>query len=320
MVHIWPIGGGKGGSGKSFLAGNLGISLAMMGRKTLIIDADFGAANLHTIIGMANPERCLSDFLNKKVKALEETVLQTPVSNLSMISGARNNLDIANLAYEQKAKILRAISRLDFEFILIDLGAGTSFNTIDFFLISDCGILVTTPEPTSIENVYRLIRSLYMRKIRQIIGNYEFKTLLDKASLRPQQLGMDFLQQILIVLKETDPEKGHSLEDSLRNQQFRIVINQCRKHDNPQLGLLICKIVEKHLGLHLQFVGNISFDDRVHDAICKKISFVSKFPYTQTATDLQEFCGNMLLSCSEPHAFRSVPGARREMTVHEGAG
>jgi len=319
-VHIWPIGGGKGGSGKSFLAGNLGISIAQTGRKTLIIDADFGAANLHTIIGMSNPEKCLSDFLNKKVRALEETVLKTPVANLFLISGARNNLDIANLAYEQKAKVLRAISRLDFDFILIDLGAGTSFNTIDFFLISDCGILVTTPEPTSIENVYRLIRSLYMRKIRQVIGNYEFKSLLEKASLRPHQLGMDFLQQILIILKETDPEKGRALEESLQKQQFRLVVNQCRKHDNPQLGAIICRIVEKHLGLRLQFVGNISFDDRVHDAICKKISFVSKFPYTQTASDLQEFCGNILLSCAEPQAFHSVQGMPRETTVHEGTG
>lgn len=319
-MHIWPIGGGKGGSGKSFLAGNLGISIAQTGRKTLIIDADFGAANLHTIIGMSNPEKCLSDFLNKKVRALEETVLKTPVANLFLISGARNNLDIANLAYEQKAKVLRAISRLDFDFILIDLGAGTSFNTIDFFLISDCGILVTTPEPTSIENVYRLIRSLYMRKIRQVIGNYEFKSLLEKASLRPHQLGMDFLQQILIILKETDPEKGRALEESLQKQQFRLVVNQCRKHDNPQLGAIICRIVEKHLGLRLQFVGNISFDDRVHDAICKKISFVSKFPYTQTASDLQEFCGNILLSCAEPQAFHSVQGMPRETTVHEGTG
>ena len=67
-----------------------------------------------------------------------------------------NDLDIANLAHEQKLKIIRNIPKLPYDYILLDLGAGTSFNTIDFFMISALGIFVTTPEPTSIENSVRL--------------------------------------------------------------------------------------------------------------------------------------------------------------------
>jgi len=142
MPHIWPIGGGKGGTGKSFLTGNIGILLARQGFKTLLIDADLGAPNLHTIIGLSYPPISLSDFLNKKVTTLQETVLEMPIHNLFLISGARNKLDIANLAHEQKMKMLRAISRLDYDYILLDLGTGTSFNTIDFFTLSDSGIFI----------------------------------------------------------------------------------------------------------------------------------------------------------------------------------
>ena len=53
MPHIWPIGGGKGGTGKSFLTSNMGILLARQGFKTLLIDADLGAPNLHTIVGLS---------------------------------------------------------------------------------------------------------------------------------------------------------------------------------------------------------------------------------------------------------------------------
>ena len=136
MPQIWPIGGGKGGTGKTFVTGSLGILLAREGYQTLLIDLDLGAANLHTTIGAPDPEKSLSDFVNKKVASLDETIIPTPTPNLFMISGAMNNLDIANLAHEQKMKIRRDIVKLPYDYILLDLGAGTSFNIIDFFMIS----------------------------------------------------------------------------------------------------------------------------------------------------------------------------------------
>lgn len=145
MAIILPIGGGKGGSGKSFLSGSLAVLLAREGFRTLVIDVDLGAANLHTIIGVTHPRLSLSDFINKRVSNLADTIIATPTPLLFMISGAMNNLDIANLAHEQKMKVLRHIVKLPYDYILLDLGAGTSFNTLDFFMISDHGIFVTTP-------------------------------------------------------------------------------------------------------------------------------------------------------------------------------
>ena len=66
MVHIWPIGGGKGGSGKSFLTSSLGRLLAESGKRTLLVDLDLGAANLHTLIDVPYPTKSLSDFIRKK--------------------------------------------------------------------------------------------------------------------------------------------------------------------------------------------------------------------------------------------------------------
>ena len=177
MACLWPIGGGKGGSGKSFLTSALGRLVASYGKKTLLIDLDLGAANLHTFVDVACPSKGFSDFIRKKIILLENTVMETPVPNLFLISGANDSLDIANLPYEQKMKALRAIARLNFDCILLDLGAGTSFNTLDFFLISQNGIFVTTPEPTSIENVYRLIRSIYFRCIRHRFTTADFREL-----------------------------------------------------------------------------------------------------------------------------------------------
>lgn len=287
MPHIWPIGGGKGGTGKSFLTGNIGILFARQGFKTLLIDADLGAPNLHTIIGLSNPAISLSDFLNKRVTTLQETVLEMPIHNLFLISGARNKLDIANLAHEQKMKMLRAILRLDYDYILLDLGTGTSFNTIDFFTISDSGIFVCTPEPTSIENTYRLIRSVYVRKIRQVLKIDRFRNLADEAEARNPDAIIHNPEYLLDTLKDIDPEEGRIIERILKAFQFKLVLNQIRRQDNPKIGVLICKIIEKHLGLKIQFIGNVSFDERVHEAVCRKESFIDKYRYSQATLDLE---------------------------------
>ena len=287
MPHIWPIGGGKGGTGKSFLTANIGILLAKQGFKTLLIDADLGAPNLHTIIGLSDPAISLSDFFNKRVAALQETILEISPHNLFLISGARNKLDIANLAHEQKMKMLRAIPRLDFDYIMLDLGTGTSFNTIDFFTLSDSGIFVCTPEPTSIENIYRLIRSVYVRKIRQVLKIDRFRNLAEKTESQNQDAILHHPEYLLDVLMNIDPEQGRMVEKILKAFQFKLILNQLRRQDNPKIGVLICKIIEKHLSLHIQFLGNVCFDERVHEAVCRKEPFIDKHPYSQATQDLR---------------------------------
>jgi flagellar biosynthesis protein FlhG len=288
MGHIWPIGGGKGGSGKSFLTCALGRLLAGMGKKTLLIDLDLGAANLHTFLDVPYPAKNLSDFIRKKNPVLENIVLETPVPNLFLISGANDTLDIANLSYEQKIKIVRAIAKLNYECILLDLGAGTSFNTLDFFLISQNGIFLATPEPTSIENIYRLIRAIYSRRIRHYFTASDFKALEEEAA---QLFGNDAYNRpecIMQMVKKIYPETGIKLDNDFTAYKFKLIVNQLHKQDNAALGLQICKLIEKHLGLNIEFAGNIAYDEHVHDAICQRVSFLDRYPYTRTASDLRE--------------------------------
>ena len=299
MVHIWPIGGGKGGSGKSFLTCALGRLLAGLGKKTLLIDLDLGAANLHTLMAVPYPTKSLSDFVRKKITRLDDTVLETSIPNLFLISGANDTLDIANLPYEQKIKLLRSIARLDYECILLDLGAGTSFNTLDFFLISQNGIFITTPEPTSIENVYRLVKSLYFRRIRQYFTITDFKALEEETV---QTFGSDaFIKPdcVMQTVIKFYPETGMKLANDFNTYRFRLILNQLRKQDNGALGSQICRLIEKHLGFKVAFAGNIAYDEHVHDAICQRASFLDRYPYTRTACDLRELSKQIIQSSGE---------------------
>jgi flagellar biosynthesis protein FlhG len=307
MTNIWPIGGGKGGSGKSFLAGNLGISLAKQGKKTLLIDVDLGAANLHTIIGISPPARRLSDFVGGQVETLEETIIETAVPKLFLISGAKNNLSVESLTPDKKTKIYLALSRLSerYDYVILDLGAGTSLHTIDFFTLSDAGVVVTAPEPTSIENVFRLVRSVYYRKIRQVLKLQGLQSLFEEAATHVKHPTSDNPEEIFYLMKDLDPDKGRLLDGALKAFQFGLVVNQLRNQDDPNLGTMICRIIEKHLGLRMRFLGNVRFDDRVHDAVCRKVAFVEKYPYTNTALDIRKFGNNLDALKGEASRLRS---------------
>jgi len=303
MVHIWPIGGGKGGSGKSFLASSLGRLLAKSGKSTLLIDLDLGAANLHTMVDVCYPEKCFSDFITKKIPVLEDIVLGTPFPNLFLISGAHDNLDIANLPYDKKIKTLKAISKLKYEYILLDLGAGTAFNTLDFFLASQNGIFITTPEPTSIENVYRLMRAIYLRRIRHYFSAVDFKALEKKVRHQSGDGSLNKPEHIISVVKKEHPEKYMLIKKDFNSFRFKLILNQLRKQDNPALGEQICKIIKKHLGFSVDFAGNISYDEHVHDAICQRVSFLDRYPHTRAANDLRELNRKMSNSLGEQLLF-----------------
>jgi len=145
---MWAVGGGKGGVGKSLVTLLLGASLARFGRRVIMIDADLGGSNLHTLTGIRYPEYTLADFISRKVETLEQLVMETPVDNLRLISGADDILGIANPKFTQKGKLFAHIGKLEADFILLDLGAGSSFTTIDFFLYAPNKIVVVTPQVT----------------------------------------------------------------------------------------------------------------------------------------------------------------------------
>lgn len=287
MAHIWPIGGGKGGSGKSFLASSMGRLLSKSGRKTLLIDLDLGAANLHTMVGVPYPEKSFSDFVSRKVIDLNDAVLPTTFPNLFLISGAHDNLDIANLPYEKKIKTLKSIAKLHYDYIILDLGAGTAFNTLDFFLASRNGIFITTPEPTSIENVYRLMRAIYLRRIRHYFTSTEFKALEKKTKEHWGDDSFKKPENIVSVVKKEYPEKYALIKKDFADFRFKLILNQLRKQDNIMLGEQICKIIKKHLGINVEFAGNIAYDEHVHDAICQRVCFLDRYPHTRAANDLR---------------------------------
>jgi flagellar biosynthesis protein FlhG len=262
--RVISIGGGKGGIGKSLISANLGIELARRGKKVVLVDADLGGANLHTTLGIDLPRRTLSDFFERKVQRIEDVVTPSGVENLGLISGALDHLDAANPRYAQKMRFLRHVQQMDVDYAILDLGAGTHSNTLDFFLVSDHGVLVLVPEPTAVENAYRFVKAAFWRRMRNVAQVYGYDPLLRKV----METGT-FKSPVDLVasFSERDPDAGRNLARHLAGFRPRLVVNQARTAQDADIGHAVVSAWRKYFGLEMDFLGTISYDDEMWRAV-----------------------------------------------------
>ena len=264
--RIVAVGGGKGGIGKSLLAANLAADIALRGIDTVLVDCDLGGANVHTFLGMERPEANLSDFVLRRVEDLPDVLVDTPVERLSLVSGAFNALQSANILHQQKRRLLRSLERLDSDCVVLDLGAGTSFNVLDFFLLADHGLLVLTPEPTSVENVYRFLKAAFLRRLQQVSRQLRIEKLIQECSQHAGARSMrpvDLIEQIA----NAAPAAGELLHEELRRFQPLLVVNQVRELADESLGDSIRRAAHTIFGIQLHNLGSVRWEDRAWRAV-----------------------------------------------------
>jgi flagellar biosynthesis protein FlhG len=292
--RVVAIGGGKGGIGKSMVSANLGIALAARGAKVVLVDADLGGANLHTCLGVAQPRVSLSDFIEKRVERLEDVVVPTGVERLELISGAMDDLDAANPKHAQKAKLLRHLKTLDVDYVLLDLGAGTSFNVLDFFLIAETGVVVMLPEPTSIENAYRFIKASFFRRLQTIAPDDDFASLVARSLAPRDGQGPMTPMDVVAELRTTDPEAAHRLEHALTGFSPFVLVNQARTRGDFDIGPTVVSAWKKFFGLDLGYLGALAHDDSVWQAVRARQSLIKAFPKSPAAMGLLRVAENLI--------------------------
>lgn len=292
-MKVWAIGGGKGGVGKSLVTANVSICLALMGYRVVSIDLDLGGANLHTCLGVPIPEKTLSDYLSKKVRTLSELLTPTPIPNLSIISGAQDDVGIANLKQMQKAKILSRLSDLEADFVLLDLGAGTAYNTLDFFISADQGILTALPEPTSIENTYRFIKSVYYRKLKMIEDLLEAGPLIQQAM--SAKISQNFTPADLISrIVDLNPEMGMRVKREMNKLSPKLIINQVRTQADIDIGFSMKIISRKYFGIDLDYVGYLDYDATVWQSVKKRKPLLMEFPNSSLVSNFDRIVHRLL--------------------------
>jgi len=298
--RIIAVGGGKGGVGKSLVTSSLGISLAQHGKRVVVIDADLGGANLHTCLGLSTPTRTLSDFIARRVESIEDVVLETGVKNLGLISGAHDHLTASNLKYFQKTRLLSRIATVDADYILLDIGAGISFNIVDFFLIAEQGLLVVIPEPSSIENAYRFLKMSFFRHLWRGLKASPARKVVEQAMDQKNNDGIRTPFDLLEAVEHLDASTGQYLKELALAFRPRLLINQGRYPEDERLGGSMAMVCRRHLGIDIDAIGAIPFDESVWKANRKRRPFMLDSPESTAGIAIENVAQSLLCPPTYP--------------------
>lgn len=296
-IKLWSVGGGKGGVGKSIFTLGLGICLSQMGKRVILIDGDLGGANLHTLIGVRYPQVTLEDFLLRKVSRLEDIIIKTQFEHIGLICGADDILGAANPTYAQKVRLIQQIEELPADFVLLDLGAGTSFNTLDLFNFSPGKILVFTSQVTSLQNAYGFVKSALYRKLsRDFSKDEEIVNFLYQMGTKDAEVELHSMRDLLNRLDDAEGQRARIME-ALQQFQLFLLVNMVKSSQDLKSADIIKTVCRDFLSIEPQLLGHLAYDLAVETAVNQMTPFPIFQKKGKAASSLQQIAHEFLMSC-----------------------
>ena len=277
--------GGKGGTGKTVLTANLGLGLAILGYRVILVDGDLGAPDLHFLFGMPTPPVNLSDFLRGKVKSLKEVLLPTPNENLWLICGGSEMLGLANLSFQAKQKLTRQIAEVDADYVIVDLGAGTAYNTLDFFIMSNEGIVLANPEPHAKIDAYAFVKSAVYRRLMRVFAHDEAMQALTRAFAAAGGKALR-VRYLIRAFRGRDPGAATLAERAVAEFRPKFIMNRLRKKTHIEDARRFVDLVRDYLSVDMTFAGHIEEDRSVVDACDRMRPYLLEHPDCTAAANL----------------------------------
>jgi flagellar biosynthesis protein FlhG len=264
-AKVWTFASGKGGVGKSLLSALLGIVLSMKGRKVVIVDGDFDGANQHELFNIQKKTPNYWYWLDKK-QPLKSLALPTGFDNLRLVQGPPSDKGEPS-SLSNKIKFISALRSLDADVVLLDLGPRMEYEYLDYFVMADNNIVVTTPEPTALQNTTAFMKSIFKRKLETAA-----QTLLGKKhpfQLDIQQNESSILQRSIELLNQVSLPVTDLIYRSVASLNAKVVFNMVDSQTSAPVKQLK-KYVRRDVGILIDHAGNVRFDPAVRAALQKR--------------------------------------------------
>ncbi len=309
-------GSGKGGVGKSMIAGSMAMALATLKKKVVAVDLDFGAANLHAIFGVDRPERTYYHFYHNQYKSLSEIqIIHPDMPNLHLICGAAGSLGMANLPFSKKMKLLRHLRMLDADYVLLDLGAGMNYNIIDFFLTADHSIVVISPNHLSIIDSYNFLKQAFFRKLMMKFRlDGQVVDMIKQAAVAETYQTQTSVDVLIEQIHKKSPKLADEFKEELASFHPRLLINNY-SGSNDEANCLAVKVAAKELlSIEMEYLGAIHQDDEVNIALEEHIPFVQHNPKSRASRDLIDILVRKILNEKAVTSMRDKQYLMKEIT------
>ena len=175
-ARVITVTSGKGGVGKSNITLNLAIAFLQQQKRVVILDADFGLANIEVLFGIV-PKYNLGHVINGE-KSIDEIITDGPLG-VKLVSGGSGIRELANIDERKMSIVIEKLAYLDTisDIILIDTGAGISNSVVNFIKASDETLIITTPEPTSLTDSYAIVKTVHGSEGK----SPKFKVIVNRA-------------------------------------------------------------------------------------------------------------------------------------------
>jgi len=292
--RLLAVGGGKGGVGKTMLAANLAAAMARAGQRVIAVDTDLEGANLHTALGVPAPRTSLAEFVARRELDLERLVVDTPIAGLRIIAGTQSHLGIAQPRHFRRVELLGKLRKLPADWVLVDLGAGTHPSVMDYFLVGDDGVLVLTPEPTSVENAYAFLRAAFYRRLRLAMTSEATRKLVAQAMDQGNERGIRTPLDLLRAVRESSAVEGERFVAAVQGFRPRLVVNGVRTAEDVRLGFAVRSVCRKYFGLEAEYLGYVNHDDAVSEAIRARQPVVASHPQADAAVYLTRIARKLI--------------------------
>ena len=315
---VWVVGAGKGGVGKTFVASSMGVTLARMKNRVLLVDLDFSGANMHTAIGESAKRPGLEHYWFSGA-ALGELVFQSQVGGMFYVRGFSHQWVSWNPTAVQAKKLISDLAKLHFDYIILDLGPGGGSFHAELFKAADEKIVITSPEPTSIEKTYRLWESIIgdswvdqsPEALHQIVlesmGRYRQNYSICETSFR------EFVEQSLPAEPSVEAKKpslslvgGPSFSQAPPGSGFRLVMNGSRSLQDNNLGHSIKSVSKKHFNIDVDYVGALDYDNAVWQSMRTFQLLLHEKPYIPLTGQVLNLCKQILNTNFDATPIRAV--------------
>ncbi len=286
--HVIAVGSGKGGVGKTLVSSSLALRLAELGTRPVVaVDVDLGGANLHTGLGIKRPSFGLNRFIldHAPLKALSE---ESGIDGLEFVGGASDIVGLTEFSEGDRARFLEELEGFREETLILDLGAGSSLFNLDLFCTADQGVLVTTTEPTAVQNAYGFLRAAIYRRLRLLFEGEE--ALLDMLDGAMNHRGSDETSSVPALLHQVaryNRSAASRIEEIVTGLKVGLVVNMATASEATAIAEKLAHVVLQHLRARLDLLGNVDFDKSVPRSVREWRPFVVHFPKTRAARKLE---------------------------------
>ena len=230
-------------------------------------------------------------------------LLPTPNENLRIICCGSELVGMENLSHAAKSKLIRHIQSLDADFVLVDLGAGSAYNTLDIFALSDDGIIVTTPEPQARLDAYGFLKNTVYQKLKRLFSKNEPVPEVVSVFAREAGRKSGRMEDLLDRLSVADSHAGQQARETLAAYRPKLILNRVRSKRHIDEVHRFVQLVRQYLTTEVEYVGYVRNDDNIIDARERRRPVLLNAPKSAAAVDLYGILMNGLGVSDRLHRF-----------------